>query len=110
MKEKVIVYRSEKQVEVDFFGFLWGFSSAFEEFNQGIGQSPVAIIEDAHTGAFHLIYPVCVRREQRTDEQLHRDGDFAYWEGPHASSSCYGNLCEDGACGGCTKDSCDGNT
>jgi hypothetical protein len=79
MKKKVIVYKTREQNEVDYYGFLHGFSVDSEELDVGAMHAPVGIVEKAFTGQLDLPYVPRIQIENRTDIQLNEDGDLSKW-------------------------------
>lgn len=78
MKKKVIVYKTEEQIDVDYFGFLHGFSD-------GAG------IVERINGQLVLPYIPLIQIENRTDCQLDEEGDLWKWE-EEGCSDCGGKM------------------
>jgi hypothetical protein len=79
MKKRVIVYKTREQKEVDYYGFLHGFSVDSEELDVGAMHAPVGIVEKAFTGQLDLPYVLLIQIDNRTDDQLCEDGDLSKW-------------------------------
>jgi hypothetical protein len=79
MMKKVIVYKTSEQKDIDYYGFLHGFSVESEELDVGAMHSPVAIVEKAFTGQLALPYVPLIQIENKTDSQLCDDGNLSNW-------------------------------
>lgn len=77
--KKVIVYKTRSQADVDYYGFLHGFSVESEVDDNGPVHCPVGIVERAFTGQLDSVYVSFIRIENRSDEQLFDDGDLDNW-------------------------------